>query len=109
MLFNKPEFAIFLPLVLGLYWLARRHFRAQNMLLLCASLFFYGWWDVRFLYLFILTTGVDFYCALMIERGRVPIRQRVIVSMVLVGSALFCLVIPWKAMELHRIWMHLTI
>lgn len=97
MLFNTAPFALFLPLVLGAYWLLRRNYRAQNMLLLAASLVFYGWWDIRFLYLFILTTGVDFYCALMIGRGRVEPRQRLIVSAVLVGSALLCLVIPWKA------------
>lgn len=106
MLFNSAAFAIFLPLVLGAYWVLRKRFRAQNMLLLAASLFFYGWWDIRFLYLFILTTGVDYYCALMIDRGSVPRRQRAIVSSVLVGSAFFCLVIPWKAITLTHVGLH---
>ena len=109
MLFNTATFAIFLPLVLGAYWMLRRNFRAQNMLLLAASLFFYGWWDIRFLYLFILTTGVDFYCALMIGRGRVEARQRAIVSAVLIGSALVCLVVPWKALIWSRTGLHLSV
>jgi alginate O-acetyltransferase complex protein AlgI len=108
MLFNSAAFAIFLPVVLGLYWALRRSLRAQNMLLLGAGLFFYGWWDVRFLYLFILTTGVDYYCALMIDRGQVPRRQRLIVSSVLVGSAFFCVLIPWKAFSLSRVGLHLS-
>ena len=107
MLFNTAAFAIFLPLVFGMYWLLRRNFRAQNLLLLVASLFFYGWWDIRFLYLFILTTGVDFYCAAMIDRGRMNPRQRAIVSSVLVGSALLCLVIPWKAIHFYHTAAHL--
>ncbi|MDB5291963.1 MAG: patA [Phycisphaerales bacterium] len=109
MLFNSTAFAVFLPLVLGVYWLLRRRLGAQNMLLLAAGLFFYGWWDVRFLYLFILTTGVDYYCALMIGRGQVAPRQRLIVSSVLAGSALFCLVIPWKALVLAHSGRHLSV
>jgi alginate O-acetyltransferase complex protein AlgI len=108
MLFNSTAFAIFLPLVLGAYWLLRRRLGAQNALLLAAGLLFYGWWDVRFLYLFILTTGVDYYCALMIGRGRVAPRQRLIVSAGLVGSALFCLVIPWGALHIARSGLHFS-
>ncbi|HWE93196.1 MAG TPA: MBOAT family O-acyltransferase [Tepidisphaeraceae bacterium] len=108
MLFNSTVFAIFLPLVLGAYWLLRRRLGAQNVLLLAAGLLFYGWWDVRFLYLFILTTGVDYYCALMIGRGRVAPRQRLIVSAGLVGSAVVCLVIPWGALHIARLGLHFS-
>ena len=83
MLFNSYVFAVFFLLVYGLYWAMRKHYRMQNLFLLAASFLFYGWWDVRFLYLFILTTTVDFYCALMIHQGRVPLRQRIIESAVL--------------------------
>lgn len=106
MLFNTAPFALFLPLVLAAYWLLRRNYKAQNLMLLAASLFFYGWWDIRFLYLFILTTGVDFYCALMIGRGRVETRQRWIVSSVLIGSALLCVAIPWKAIHFGHAGAH---
>lgn len=51
MLFNSIAFAVFLPLVFGLYWLCHRNFRLQNVLLLIASYVFYGWWDWRFLFL----------------------------------------------------------
>ncbi|MEO1077706.1 MAG: MBOAT family protein, partial [Bacteroidota bacterium] len=50
MLFNSLAFALFLPLVFGLYWgLQRRPLWAQNTLLLASSYVFYGWWDWRFL------------------------------------------------------------
>jgi len=49
-LFNSPEFLLFLPIVFGLYWfVVQRNLRAQNMLLVIASYVFYGWWDWRFL------------------------------------------------------------
>lgn len=51
MLFNSLAFAVFLPIVFGLYWLCHRNFRLQNILLLVASYVFYGWWDWRFLFL----------------------------------------------------------
>ena len=57
MLFNSPEFLVFLPIVFGLYWfVTHRHLRAQNLLLLVASYIFYGWWDWRFLGLIALST-----------------------------------------------------
>src|SRR3712207_6382683 len=58
MLFNSLEFALFLPIVLGLYWLLPR--RGQNAFLLVASYVFYGAWDVRFLSLIFISTLVDF-------------------------------------------------
>jgi alginate O-acetyltransferase complex protein AlgI len=57
--FNSYTFAIFLPIVLGGYWLLRGH-RRQNLLLLIASYVFYGAWDVRFLLLMWFTTLVDY-------------------------------------------------
>jgi D-alanyl-lipoteichoic acid acyltransferase DltB (MBOAT superfamily) len=47
--------------VVGLYWALPRSARVP--LLLIASYVFYGWWDVRFLGLIILSTVVDWYVA----------------------------------------------
>ena len=58
MAFNSLEFAVFLPLVVALYWLLPR--RGQNLLLLGASYFFYGWWDWRFLSLILASTCLDY-------------------------------------------------
>ena len=61
MLFNSIDFAFFLPIVFGLYWLIPGgRIKVQNMLLLLASYFFYGWWDWRFLSLIVFSTIVDF-------------------------------------------------
>jgi alginate O-acetyltransferase complex protein AlgI len=61
MLFNSFEFAIFLPVVFIIYWfITNRNLRVQNLTILIASYFFYGWWDWRFLSLIIFSTVVDF-------------------------------------------------
>ncbi len=61
MLFNSLAFLVFLPVVLLLYFPLRH--RYQNYLLLVASYVFYGWWDVRFLSLLLISTVVDYTCA----------------------------------------------
>lgn len=62
MLFNSLDFAVFLPFVFALYWLIpAQHKKAQNVLLIAASYFFYGWWDWRFLSLIAVSTLVDYY------------------------------------------------
>lgn len=47
MFFNSIEFAAFLPTVLLVYYCLPR--KPQNVWLLAASYFFYGWWDWRFM------------------------------------------------------------
>ena len=57
MLFNSPEFLLFLPIVFALNWfIVQRNLKAQNVLLLVASYVFYGWWDWRFLGLIAFST-----------------------------------------------------
>ena len=61
MLFNSFEFFLFLPLVFGLYWFVFKHkLRAQNLLILLASYFFYGWWSWAFTGLLLLSTLLDY-------------------------------------------------
>jgi len=69
MLFNSIDFAIFLPLVFILYWtISQRSLSVQNMLIVCASYLFYGWWDYRFLALIALSTVVDFIVAKQLQK-----------------------------------------
>lgn len=61
MLFNSIDFAVFLPVVFCLYWFVfQRNLKAQNLLVVGASYFFYGWWDWRFLSLIAFSTLVDY-------------------------------------------------
>lgn len=68
MLFNTPEYAAFLVVVVAGY--LRLPHRAQNILLLAASYLFYAHWDARFLILILVSTIVDFAAGLMIHRAR---------------------------------------
>jgi D-alanyl-lipoteichoic acid acyltransferase DltB (MBOAT superfamily) len=71
MLFNSIDFAIFLPIVLVLYWFTtNRNLKLQNVLLLCASYFFYGWWDWRFLSLIAFSTIVDYSVGRALEHQK---------------------------------------
>jgi alginate O-acetyltransferase complex protein AlgI len=67
MLFDSPAYFIFLIPVVLLYWRLDR--RAQNVVLLVASYFFYGWWDWRFVALMIGSTTMDFVIAQKIAPG----------------------------------------
>ena len=61
MFFNSIDFAIFLPIVFVLYWfVAHRHLKVQNFLIVVASYFFYAYWDWRFLGLILFSTCVDY-------------------------------------------------
>ncbi len=73
MIFNSIQYFYFLPLVVIIYWLLKR--REQNRFLLLASYFFYGCWDIRFLFLIVLSTSVDYLIGLLIERGKVSVKQ----------------------------------
>ena len=68
MLFNSIEFAIFLPIIFVLYWLVtNQNLKFQNLLILGASYFFYGWWDWRFLTLIVFSSIIDYIVGLKIE------------------------------------------
>jgi alginate O-acetyltransferase complex protein AlgI len=65
MLFNSPEFLVFLVIVFVTYW--KLNHRNQNILLVIASYVFYGWWDWRFLILIFISTLFDFTLGKKIE------------------------------------------
>jgi len=67
MLFNSFEFQAFLPIVFLLYWFVFRGRQWQNLLIVVASYFFYGWWDWRFLFLIALTSLCSYGSGLLME------------------------------------------
>src|SRR5437879_1191138 len=74
MQFNSYQFLIFFTITYGLY-LALPH-KGQNILLLIASYFFYGWWDWRFLVLLAISSTVDFVAGVWMERETEPAKRR---------------------------------
>ncbi|MBM6593445.1 MBOAT family O-acyltransferase [Microvirga pudoricolor] len=71
-LFNSPEFLFgFLPAVLAAYWVLRRwSVGAANLWLLVSSLFFYGWWEARFLPILLASIALNFAFGRAIVRAR---------------------------------------
>lgn len=57
MIFNSPQFLVFLAVVFALYWAPLTgDGRHRIPVLLLASYVFYGWWDVRFLALILFSS-----------------------------------------------------
>lgn len=70
MLFNSIDFVIFLPIIFILYWfVTKKSLKAQNVLLMAASYFFYACWDWRFLFLLAFSTILDFYSGLKVDEA----------------------------------------
>lgn len=79
MLFDTPVYAVFLLLIVLLYW--KLPFRGQNRFLLGASYLFYGWWDWRFLLLMIGSTIIDYVIAIRIADSLEPARRRLLLTL----------------------------
>ena len=99
MVFNSLEFFSFLIVVYIAYRILP--FGWQNWLLLVAGYVFYGWWDVRFLFLIACSTTVDFSIGLLLADGRMPARQRWTASLFLIGAALLFLCPDWSMLNGH--------
>lgn len=69
MVFASIEYMIFLPVVFLLYWLVcSKNKSFQNGLIVFASLFFYGFWDWRFLGLLLVTAFSTYFAGLWMDR-----------------------------------------
>lgn len=86
MVFNSIIFAIFLPTVFALYWFVGRNARLQNLFLIVASYFFYGWWDWRFLLLLAFTSLVDFGVGYGLNHTESAPRRKILLAITLVSN-----------------------
>ncbi len=78
MLFNSFSFAIFLPIVFILFWLLQRgKLEYQNRLLLIASYIFYAGWDLRFLFLLIFSTVLDYYTGIKMAESETKNQKKI--------------------------------
>lgn len=88
MLFNSYVFIfVFLPTVICLFYGARRLFGQQAALfvLLAASLFFYGWWDLRNLWLLTGSISFNYLAGRLIRRTR---RKAILVAAIVINLLL---------------------
>src|SRR3954471_3650855 len=71
MLFNSQAFILaFLPIVLCAYYALAQTRGAREVLLICASVFFYGTWDPRFVPFLLLLTAANWFITVWFGRTR---------------------------------------
>jgi len=71
MQFNSIIFLLFLLVVFLLYWVVfSQHGKRQNIFISSVSLFFYAWWDWRFLVLLLATVCSTYYLGLLIAKSK---------------------------------------
>lgn len=84
MLFNSWQFALFLPIVVILYWLlpAKRRW----LLLFVSSYYFYMSWNVKYVVLILFTTAVSYCAALLIENVETQKKKKFCLSLAFIAS-----------------------
>ena len=82
MIFHSLDFVVFFILVTAVYWRLRH--RGQNILLLAASYFFYGYVHPWFLILIASSTVIDYLAARGMERH--PDRRRLFMALSIVSN-----------------------
>ena len=76
MQFTSFVFIVFLAIVFGLYWSARKP-GLQNAILLVSSYVFYGWWDYRFCLLILISSLIDYVAGRRIAQSESAMQKRV--------------------------------
>lgn len=97
MLFNSFEFWVYFAIVSTAYFLLP--FRWRVWLLLGASYFFYGWWDVRFLSLIYISTIIDYVAGLGMAGRRLGTRRLGGLSVLSAFAGLLFLAPNWPAFQ----------
>ncbi|KAA6348108.1 Peptidoglycan O-acetyltransferase [termite gut metagenome] len=80
MLFNSIDFAIFLPIVFAIYWRLVKNVKVQNLFLLSASYFFYGWWNWRYLSLVLFCSIVNYAAGLLMMKTDEKKQRKIILT-----------------------------
>ncbi|TGN20859.1 MBOAT family O-acyltransferase [Leptospira idonii] len=93
MLFNTFVFLVFFLAVYAVFLafglLAGKHkwaLRGQNLWLLFASYFFYGWWEWFFLTLIFTSTFIDYFAAIGIEKSKTLISRRLFLAFSVIAN-----------------------
>ncbi|HIJ74073.1 MAG TPA: MBOAT family protein [Candidatus Hydrogenedentes bacterium] len=84
MLFNSPEFIVFIALFFVAWPILRKWKTARWGYLTAASFFFYGWWDWRFVFLILASGFIDFFAAMAMVRW--PSKRKLLLVASIVGN-----------------------
>jgi len=84
MLFNSIEFLIFALSFFLLWPVFRKNNTSRWAFLTITSLFFYGWWDWRFLFLILFSGLIDFISGILLVNK--PSRKRIILAVSIIAN-----------------------
>lgn len=76
MLFNSLHYLLFFPSAVLVFFLLP--FRFRNLFLLLASYYFYMVWNPYYIFLILISTAVDYFAALGIEKSENQSRKRIL-------------------------------
>jgi alginate O-acetyltransferase complex protein AlgI len=112
--FNSLTYIVFFLIVYLIYRITPHGL--QNATLLIASYLFYGWWDVRFLFLLVLSTAINYCCGLVIRTGAIGREQRILLSAWVILGYVVSFLINWDLLHAflevfggHVDWADLTL
>lgn len=86
MLFTEVIFVPFLLVTFSIFCCARKYPRLQLLTLLLASYIFYGWWNVKFLWLILFSTFLDFWMGHCIYKSQSLLTKRIFLCFSLAGN-----------------------
>ena len=86
MLFNSLIFVVFAVIFFIIWKWARQQVTSRLIWITAASLFFYGWWDWRFLFLIILSGLIDYLAGLFMVRN--PSKRKMYLIFSVLGNLL---------------------
>ena len=84
MVFNSLPFLVFLPIVFSIYFILPHKIRW--VLLLCASYVFYGYWNINYLSLIIISTLVDYSISNYLQNSSSSVGRKIALSTSLVTN-----------------------
>ena len=90
MLFNSfPFIFAYLPVAfLGFFWIAQRNHRLAALWLASASLFFYGWWNPKFVLLLLASVLFNYGAGYLIGHARVTEKSKLLLICSIVANLL---------------------
>lgn len=83
MIFTQPIFLLFFLTTFAIHWWLRAN-EPRKLWLFCASYFFYGYWDYRFLALILFCTTIDFFTARALEESSESAHRKRLIALSIV-------------------------
>jgi len=86
MSFSEVIFAPFVILTFLFFFFSKRFLGLQILILLIASYVFYGWWNIKFIWLILFSTLLDYNIGALIYKAKSLGRKRLYLAISLIGN-----------------------